>query len=336
MPQRPTGELPVPGEDLVVKTSSIDLDAPLADSEFIVKNLELSIDPFLIACMKWTDFPWCYAINSVIAGYSAGVVVRSANEAFQVGDYVCGLGRFEEYSKHDGESAKKHALAVRNQPKATGLPLSNYVGALGLAGHTAYGGLIVGDIKPGQTIFVSGASGAVGQIASQVAKARGLKVVVTAGSEAKCEQLRAAGLDGVINYKTEDVNKRLGELCPEGLDAYFDNVGGQMLDIALVHLKPHSIAIECGMISDLNKEGSYSFKNLNLIIRKSIRLQGFVVNDYYDRELEFIDEVGKLMVEGRVRYTEDTRYGIEAMPQGLIDVLQGNFEGKVVIHINDE
>ncbi|KAI8071661.1 hypothetical protein BC940DRAFT_234381 [Gongronella butleri] len=334
--KRPTG-LPEPGEHLVCETGSLDLDAALGEGEFIVKTLEFSIDPYSLARMMMPpQVPVAFHVGVPIKGVAIAKVVKSRHSGFQEGDLVYGDLAYAEYVKLDDAAAKQSHITVRNEPKASGLPLSNYVGAMGLAGLTAFVGLNLGNIKAGQTIFVSSASGAVGQIACQVAKVRGLKVVGSAGSDSKCAFLRDLGVDGTINYKTEDIDQKLAELCPEGIDVYFDNVGGATLDTAFKHMNDHGRVIACGMISAMKPHAEpYAFKNIFLVVVKSIQINGFVVNNYMDQEAEMLRQFESYLRSGQIRYVEDSRQGLDAVPQALHDVFTGKNQGKLVVHVSD-
>ncbi|KAI9243751.1 hypothetical protein BDA99DRAFT_553796 [Phascolomyces articulosus] len=326
----------VPGQDLVVEQSTIDLHAPLKEGEFILKNLVLSVDPYMRIFLE----NGVLKPGNVMGGNSMSVVLRSNNPDFQKDDLVYGKiarGRFEKYSLVSAEYAKA-SYKVRNQPKQTGLPLSNYCGALGMAGMTAYGGLLkVGKPVAGETIFISAASGAVGQLVGQMAKNLGLHVVGSAGSDAKINYLKEIGFDGAFNYKTDDIDAKLTELCPNGIDIYFDNVGGVMLEKAIDHASHYARFPICGAISQYDDlKGGYPIKNFHKVMSKAITIQGFHFTQYTEElEEEFLENVAKWLNDGSIKYAESISEGIETMPQALLDVMEGKNFGKQIVKVAD-
>ncbi|ORX45091.1 NAD(P)-binding protein [Hesseltinella vesiculosa] len=329
--QRPTGPSVIIGEHLILETATIDLEASLKDKMFIVKTLEVSIDPYLSALLRVPTFPAAYKMNEVITGYSIGVIVRSNHPDFKINDYVYGLGKFAEYAVYDDTSAKAHGLLVRKV--SAGLPFSRYVGAMGMAGLTAYSGLQLAELKSGETLFVSAATGAVGQVVGQVAKIKGLRVIGSAGSQAKIDLLHQFGFDGAINYKTDDMDTKLAELCPDGIDVYYDNVSGEILDSALAKMNRFGRIICCGNMSLFS--GPPVMKNLLSIVTKSLTIRGFVTYDYEHLDGPLVEELTQYLLDGRMKYSEDIRQGIESFPKALEDLLAGNTSGKVIIHLNN-
>ncbi|KAI9499163.1 hypothetical protein BDB00DRAFT_221334 [Zychaea mexicana] len=335
--QQVPGKTYVPGQDLAAAQSTIDLHAPLQEGEFILKNLVLSVDPYMRLYMA----TGALQPGNIMAGNTMSVVLRSNNPDFQKDDLVYGLiakGRFEQYSLVTAEYAKI-AYQVRNQPKQTGLPLSNYVGVLGMAGMTAYAGLLkVGKPVAGETILISAASGAVGQLVGQMAKNLGLRVVGSAGSDAKIRYLvDELGFDGAFNYKTDDIDAKLTELCPKGIDIYFDNVGGLMLEKAIDHANHFARIPVCGAITQYDDlKTGYPVSNLHQIMSKAITIQGFHFTQYVDElETEFLDNVAKWLKDGSIKYAETVSNGIETMPQALLDVLNGKTFGKGIVKVAD-
>ncbi|ORZ05846.1 hypothetical protein BCR42DRAFT_484958 [Absidia repens] len=324
----PTG-YPVIGEDITVKKTEFDLDAPLNDGEFIVKNLVLSVDPYMRGRMRDASvksYSPPFDMNQPMTGHTMRLVIKSKSSLYPEQSYVYGLGAFEEYTKLNDQVAKAYGLVVRNDPKTNGIPLSNYVGVLGMPGMTAYAGLYkIGEIKKGETIYVSAASGAVGQLAGQIAKAQGLRVVGSAGSDEKVAHLKEIGFDGAFNYKTEDTDAKLTELCPNGIDVYFENVGGKMLEIVLTHLNTFGRIIACGMISQYNLTKAEKVGNLMNIVAKRIKFQGFIVSDYADLEPQFLADVTQMILDKKIKYRKD--------PEAFLDVLHGRNFGKQVVDV---
>lgn len=210
-----------------------------------------------------------------------------------------------------------------------------------MSGLTAYFGLKhIGKLKQGETVVVSTAAGAVGEIAVQLAKNAGCVVCGIAGSDEKCQYVKSLGADYVINYKKDSVKSKLKEYCPKGVNVYFDNVGGEMLDEVLMHIRDESRIIACGAIStygDLNssKQESYKIKNYSRIIIKRAVIQGFLYFDYVKEFPEAIAELSKLRTEGKLKSKFDMRHGVEECSKSLVDLLQGKNTGKIVVKVDN-
>jgi len=208
---------------------------------------------------------------------------------------------------------------------------------LGLPGMTAYSGLFkIGQPKKGETIYVSTAAGAVGQIVCQISKILGLRVIGSAGDDNKIDfLLNELKLDGAFNYKKVDIKEKLKELCPNGIDIYFDNVGGEMLDIVLLRLNNYARVIACGMVSQYNAEKPYGIKNLISVIPKRILIQGFVATDHY-KELygKFLKDMNGWLKSHNLKYKEDMVSGIENAPQAFLNLFNGKNFGKLIIKID--
>ncbi|KAI8332630.1 hypothetical protein BC941DRAFT_436101 [Chlamydoabsidia padenii] len=328
---------PVVGEHITVNKTDFDLDAPLADGEFILKTLVLSVDPYMRGRMRDSSvksYSPAFPLGQPMTGHTVKEVVKSKSANFKEGDYVYGMGTFEEYFKLNDQIAKAYGLVVRNDPKTNGIPISNYVGILGMPGMTAYVGLYkIGEIKKGETIYISAASGAVGQVAGQIAKTQGLRVVGSAGSDEKVAHLKSIGFDGAFNYKTEDIDAKLRELCPNGIDVYFENVGGKMLEIVLTQMNKFGRIIACGMISQYNLAEAEKTGGLITIIGKSIKFQGFIVSDHPELEAPFLKDVTQMILDKKIQYQETHAEGIEKTPEALLDVLKGKNFGKQVVDV---
>ncbi|CAO3601433.1 unnamed protein product [Absidia cylindrospora] len=279
-----------------------------------------------------------FVLNEPMISHTMRLVIKSKSSLFPEQSYVYGPGSFEEYTKLNDQVAKAYGLVVRNEPKTNGIPLSNYVGVLGMPGLTAYAGLYkIGEIKKGETIYVSAASGVVGQLAGQIAKAQGLRVVGSAGSDEKVAHLKEIGFDGAFNYKTDDTDAKLTELCPKGIDVYFEakrwwqNVGN------CSHTPQYiwkSRIIACGMISQYNLTAPEKVGNLMNIITKRIKFQGFIVNDFADLEPQFMADVTQMILDKKVKCQETHAKGIEKTPEALLDVLHGRHFGKQVVDVS--
>ncbi|KAI9304133.1 hypothetical protein BJ944DRAFT_267302 [Cunninghamella echinulata] len=334
----PTG-YPVAGEHITIKTTEFDLDQPLNDGEFITKTLDLSVDPYFRGRMRDASiksYSPAFIVDEPLNGHVMLQVVRSKNNNYKEGDLLYGYGKYEEYVKYNDAFAKALRLVVRNDPKENGLPISNYVGVLGMPGMTAYVGLFkIGEIKKGETIYISAASGAVGQLAGQIAKAHGLRVVGSASTDDKVAYLKEIGFDGAFNYRTEDSRSKLAELCPNGIDVYFENVGGETLEIVIDLANDFARIIACGMISQYNTTEPYPIRNLIKVVSKRLKIQGYIVSDYAEVEPEFREYVTKALLDGKIKYKEDITNGIEYTPEALINVLTGKNFGKAVVHVAD-
>jgi len=304
----------------------------IEEGQLLIKQHYISLDP---AMRGWMNNNKSYIapmeIGSVMRAGSVGEVVASKNEKFKVGDFVAGTGGVQQYTATDG----KGYYTV--DPKLA--PLPTYIGALGMPGMTAYFGITeVGKIKEGDVVLVSGAAGAVGSIVGQVAKIKGCKVVGIAGGAKKCKYvLNELGFDACIDYKNENVATRFKEECPQGIDVYFDNVGGDILDIALSRLKMHARIVICGAISQYNNKTAIKGPSnyLALLVNRAT-MQGMVVFDYADRYKEGAMILGQWMAEGKLKTREDIYEGIENFPETFERLFTGEKLGKLVLKVIED
>jgi len=303
------------------------------EGEFLVRNLYLSLDP---AMRAWMTDVRSYVppvqIGEVMRGGTVGRVVESRHPGFDQGELVLGAFGWQDYAVSDGGGM----MPVNKVPD--GVPPTMPLGVLGLTSLTAYFGLKeIGQPKEGDTVVISGAAGATGSVAGQLAKHWGCRAIGIAGGSEKSEWLtKELGFDEAIDYKSEDVYKRLRELCPKGLDVFFDNVGGEILEAALGNLAMHARVILCGAISNYNAEAPAGPRNyMNLLVRRS-RMEGFVVFDYFPRTDEAMAELVPLVTSGKIRYREDIRDGLEAAPIALCDLYTGAHKGKLLVKIADD
>jgi NADPH-dependent curcumin reductase CurA len=317
----------------MVKRSDFDYaEAPVAqpgDGEVLVKNLYISLDP---AMRGWMNEGKSYVppvgIGEVMRAGAVGKVIASNDPNIAVGDHVVGILGVQEYAISKGKGLTKV------DPRLASLPV--YLGTLGMPGMTAYFGLLeVGKPKAGDTVVVSGAAGAVGQVVGQIAKIKGCRVVGIAGGADKCEYLRSLGFDAAIDYKHEDVKAALKQHCPKGVDVYFDNVGGEILDIVLTQLAMHARIVICGAISQYNEakmKGPSNYMSL-LVYRAS--MTGMVVFDYASRYAEAAREMAGWMAAGKLKTREDIVEGLETFPETLLKLFKGENTGKLVLKIAD-
>lgn len=299
------------------------------EGEFLVRMEYISLDP---AMRGWMNEGKSYVppvgIGEVMRAYSAGEVVASKHPKFPVGSRVAGLFGVQEYAISDGKGTRIVDTALA--------PLPTYLGVLGMTGMTAYFGLLdVGEAKAGDTVVVSGAAGAVGTVVGQVAKIKGCRVVGIAGGEEKCRWLvEELGFDAAIDYKREDVRAALRQHCPKGIDVYFDNVGGEILDAALLNLALHARVVVCGAISQYNAtEGVRGPSNyLSLLVNRA-RMQGMVVFDYAARYGEAARDMAGWLAEGRLKAREDIAEGFETFPDALLRLFRGDNTGKLLLKV---
>ena len=302
----------------------------LADGEFLVQNEWMSVDPYMRGRMNDSEsYVPPFQIGRPLEGGCVGKVIESKNDDFTVGDYVLGnLGWREKWkSTGDGVVTLDPKLA---EPQA-------YLSVLGMTGMTAWAGLTrVAELKPGSTVFVSAASGAVGSIVCQIAKSMDCRVIGSAGKAEKIAWLREkAHVDEVLNYnETDDLSAELGSLAPKGIDVYFDNVGGDHLEAALDHMNIHGVIVSCGMISTYNEtEPVAAPRNLFKIIGKRVRMQGMLVFDFMDQRDKFLKDMSGWIKSGAVVWEESITEGLENAPAAFIGLFKGENMGKTLIHL---
>ena len=320
--RRPDG-MPVEADFSVVEQTVPDAD----EGEIQVHNLYLSIDPAMRPRLSAGQ-----ALNEAMGGGAIGRVVQSRNPNFKEGDFVQHRWSFREYLNSDGGGMAKMEIDPA-------LPLTVYMHVLGNSGFVAYGGLLeIGKLQDGEQVFVSTAAGAVGSVAAQVAKLKGCYVIGSTGSDEKVRWLRDdLGLDAVINYKTEPIHKALKAAAPNGIDVYFDNVGGDHLDAALPRMNTLGRIPVCGMISAYNNFGSISapVTRLSNIIYSRVMLRGFVATDFPHLREQFDAEMTGWLKSGQMKYEETIYEGIENAPSALIGLLNGLNTGKMMVKLAD-
>ncbi|XP_074569963.1 2-alkenal reductase (NADP(+)-dependent)-like [Curcuma longa] len=321
----------------VVATETVVLAIPNGSPPaLLVKNLYLSCDPYMRSRMAKHDPPGFvpdFTPGSVITGFGVSRVVDSTHPDFMVGDLIWGITGWEEYSLIVSDLGSFFKI------RYTDLPLSYYTGLLGMAGITAYAGFYqVAQPKKGERVFVSAALGAVGQLVGQFAKLMDCYVVGSAGSDEKVDLLKNKfGFDEAFNYKQEtDLNTALKRCLPEGIDIYFENVGGPMLDAVLLNMRVHGRIAVCGMISQLNLEKPDPVHNLFCLIMNQVKMEGFAVSNFYHLYREFEDEVVQLIREGKITYVEDVAEGLENAPAALVGLFSGRNVGKQLVVVARE
>jgi hypothetical protein len=304
--------------------------APLAEGELRVANRWLSVDPYMRGRM--VDRPSYippFQLGAPLEGGAIGVVTESRAEAFRPGDLVSHMMGWRE-------AAQGEARLFEKLPAPDGVPEQAFLGALGMPGLTAWAGLFeVGQIKAGETLFVSGAAGAVGQIACQIGKLTGLTVIGSAGGPEKCAYVRALGADHVIDYRaTPDLKAALKDAAPRGIDVYFDNVGGDHLEAAIAAARPFARMVECGMIADYNAEGETPGpRNMMMVIGKRLRIQGFIVFDFIAKRPQFLEQMMGWARAGQLRWEETVLDGIERVPEAFLGLFTGANTGKMLVRL---
>jgi hypothetical protein len=321
---RPQGEPTLSNFELV----EVAVPEP-SEGQVLVRNLFMSVDPYMRGRMNDAkSYTPPFKLGEPLDGGAVGQVLRSRAPGLAEGDFVSGRGGWREYSVADARTYQKV------DPKVG--PLSAYLGVLGMPGMTAYVGLLdLGKPASGDTVFVSAAAGAVGGLVGQIARIKGCRVVGSAGSDAKVAHVREKlGFNEAFNYKAGPVAESLARTCPEGIDVYFDNVGGDHLEAAIGKMKNYGRIVLCGAISQYNATAPVPGpRNLMLAVGKRLTLRGFIVSDHQDRLQDFLRDVGGWLREGKVTDVETTVEGLEKAPEAFIGLLRGENLGKMVVRL---
>ncbi|MBT2383597.1 NADP-dependent oxidoreductase [Streptomyces sp. ISL-11] len=316
-------------EDFALRETEI---SEPGEGQILVRNIHLSVDPYMRGRMNDAkSYLPPYELDQPMLGGAVGEVVSSRSDAFRPGDHVLhGLG-WREYALLDAKGAVKVDENVA--------PLSTYLGVLGMPGLTAYAGLLeVASFKEGDAVFVSGAAGAVGSEVGQIAKLKGAsRVIGSAGSDEKVRLLvEEYGFDAAFNYKNGPVTEQLREAAPDGIDVYFDNVGGDHLEAAIDSLKLHGRVTVCGMIAQYNAtEPTPAPRNLTSVIGKRLRIQGMLVADHRHLQQQFVGEVGAWVRSGELKYRETVVKGIDHAVDAFLGLLRGENTGKMIVSLGD-
>ncbi|CAG8546083.1 10600_t:CDS:10 [Ambispora leptoticha] len=317
-----------PAETFKIVKTPVPTVESLKDGEFIVRNYWLSLDP---AMRGWMNNARSYirplGINEVMRGQTVGVVVASKNSNFRVGDKVQILGGWQEFSVSNGANAWK-----LNIPP--GAYLHDFLGIFGGTGMTAYFGLLdIGKPKAGETVVVSGAAGATGSLVGQIAKLKGARVIGIAGSKEKCDWLeKELGFDVALNYRDADFPKKLADATPKYIDVYFDNVGGEILDLCLRRIAQKGRIVVCGAISQYNEKTPSGPKYYTTLITQRARMEGFIVPRYPEAVLD----LAKWLQEGKIKRREFVIEGLENAPEGLMKLFKGENTGKTLVKLVNE
>ena len=306
----------------------------LKDGQVLVRNLAFSFDPTQRGWMSMDTYMPAIPLGQTMKAGTVGQVVESRREGFAKGDLVQGLFGWEDYTVNGGEGL----MGLQKLPRGTDPILA--LSLLGTTGLTAYfGTLEVGAVKAGETFVVSGAAGATGSVSGMIAKIKGCRVVGIAGGREKCEWLlKEAGFDAAIDYKNENVAQALTKHCPQGINVYFDNVGGEILDHALARLAYGARVVICGAISQYNNLGERNPvgpKNYFNLIMQHARMEGFLVFHFMPRYSEAIAEMSKWYAEGKLKNEVDLQQGLENAPKTIIRLFTGANFGKQLLKLGD-
>ena len=302
----------------------------LKEEEVLLKTSYVSVDPYLRGrMMDAKSYIEPFELNKPIVSGCVAEVLESKSSSLKAGDFVTGMMEWKEYQVLNSDSLKKV------DPKQA--PLSAYLGILGMTGLTAYFGLTdIGKPKEGETLLVSGAAGAVGTVVGQIGKIMGMHVVGIAGTDEKIEMMKSDfGYDAGINYKTTDnMVQAIAKACPNGVDVYFDNVGGDISEAVLYNINKFSRTIVCGAISVYNKtELPKSTSVQPFLIKTSSSMQGFIIFDYKERHPEGIQQLAQWLQQGQLNYEETIQEGFETIPQAFIDLFDGKNKGKMLVKL---
>lgn len=306
------------------------------DGEILIKTVYLSLDPYMRGRMNaGKSYATALEIGDVMVGGTVSQVVSSNNPAFAVGDIVEGRTGWQEYAVTTGKELRKI------DPNLA--PISTALGVLGMPGMTAYTGLMnIGDPKPGETVVVAAASGAVGSIVGQIAKIKGCRAVGIAGSQDKCDYVvNGFGFDACLNHRDPGFEDALAKACPDGIDVYFENVGGLVWQAVLPLLNPFARVPVCGLIAHYNATGlpegpDRSPQIMFNVLTKRLTLRGFIVTDFADQQQEFLDTVGPWVSSGQIKYREDFADGLENAPAAFQGLLRGENFGKLVVRVSED
>ncbi len=297
-------------------------------NQVLMRNHYLSLDPYMRGRMNDAkSYSAPVPLGGVMEGEAVGEVVESNNAKFKVGDWVtCRVG-WQQYGLSDGTGMRKV------DPKL--VPLTTNLGVVGMPGVTAWVGLLdIGMPKPGETVVVAAATGAVGGVVGQIAKLKGCRAVGIAGGKKKCDfAVQELGFDACVDYRAGKLHDDLGAAAPKGIDVYFENVGGEILDTVLRHMNPFSRIPLCGLISQYNATDPYGVKNIHALLVNRIKLQGFIVSDRMERWPIALKELAGWVNDGKLKYRETITDGLENAPKAFIGLLKGENFGKQLVKL---
>ena len=298
----------------------------LRSNQFLSKTIHLSLDPYIRGVITGRHiYSEKVNVGDTIVGRTVSEIIESNHPEFKKGETVLSSNGWQEYGISDGEGVRK---LTGHQGK-----LSTALGIMGMPGLTAYAGLMVyGEPKEGDILVVSAASGPIGCMVGQIAQIHGAKAIGIAGTEEKCKTVKDTfGFEECINYKTENIDQRIKELCPNGVDIYFDNVGGETLDIMTKNLAYEARIVLCGFMTQYNLSSPPPGPNLGPIVGARATIRGVVVYDHYDKQEEFISKANQWLEDGKIKYIEDEAIGIEKTPAQFCKLMRGENFGKTIV-----
>jgi NADPH-dependent curcumin reductase CurA len=300
---------------------------PLKDGQVHVRNLWLSVDPYMRGRMNDVkSYVPPFQVGEPLEGGAIGQVIESKADGLKVGDLVQHMSGWRDEAVLSAHAA--------NKLPGLGAPPERFLGVLGVTGITGYFGLLdVAKAKAGDIVFVSAAAGAVGSVVVQVAKAKGMRVIGSAGGPHKCDFVRSLGADDVVDYKSAPILKALAAAAPNGIDVYFDNVGGDHLDAALALARTNARFAICGMIDSYNATQPVNLRFIQRIIAARIMLKGFIVLDYFPRLAEFYQEMAPWVASGAVKSSETVVDGLENVPDAFLGLFRGENIGKMLVRL---
>jgi NADPH-dependent curcumin reductase CurA len=334
--------LPIPGHDLVIEDRPLDTTS-IPPGSFVVKNLYASLDPYMRMMLVSPDIKHYrkpFTIGEPLSSSSIAEVIRSSHSRYPKGSIIRARLPIQEYTIVTSEWLSAQNSMPEILPRASPkIPLMMWLGPLGMPGQTAYSSIFeIGKPRKGETIFISAASGAVGSLVGQICCRAGLRVFGSAGSDEKVRSLiDDFGFHGCFNYKTENVGEALARLCQEGIDIYYDNVGGEQLEAAIDKMNKGGRIVVCGMVSQYNitPQERYGIKNLFQFVGQGLTMRGFLVGDLLPRWKEkHRDDIAKWLEEGSIHANIDATVGIEKAADGFIGMLSGKNTGKAVVQIH--
>jgi NADPH-dependent curcumin reductase CurA len=302
-----------------------------SEGQVLIRNAYFSVDPYMRPRMNDVrSYVPPFTLGQPMTGGAVGRVVASRNSRYQEGEWVLHQLGWREWALSDGSALR------RLDPSLA--PVSTALGVLGMPGFTAWYGLFVlGEPKEGETAFVSGAAGAVGSAAGQMARIAGCRVIGSAGSKDKLEWIDELGFDASFDYRELSARKALAELAPDGIDIYFDNVGGEQLEAAIGAMRTYGRVVACGSVSRYNDtEAAPGPRNMFLVVTNRLRIQGYIISDHFDRFGEFARQASEWLRDGRLRYRETVVEGIENAPRAFIGLLSGDNIGKMLVKVGPD
>ena len=314
-------------DDFALKTVPVDA---AGDGELQCETLYLSLDPYLRGKISGRHLSGAVNPGELMAGEAISRVVASQDEAFEPGDIVVAHSGWQSHPVIAAKDCRRVDPAIA--------PLSTFLGILGMPGLTAYAGLLrLGEPRQGDTVLVSAASGAVGSLVGQIARINGCRVVGVAGAPEKCAWVTdVAGFDDVVSYRTGDLREGLDRSCPDGIDVYFDNVGGDLLQAAMERLALGARVVLCGLMAQYNSDDMPPGPNPAFIIKARATVRGMVVYDHEDLRQKMVEDVSRWLRDGEIRYLEDRTVGLENAPEAFSRLMRGDNVGKSIVVVGNE